>query len=94
MQPAPAMTGTRPEAVPATVRITVVRSCRVRVAASPVVPQGTSAAAPLWICHSVSRARVCRSTEPSGCIGVTSAVAIPRNRSCFIMHTSLSFANI
>ena len=40
LQPAPAITGTRPEAVPATVRITVVRSCRVRVAASPVVPQG------------------------------------------------------
>jgi hypothetical protein len=59
--PAPAMIGTQPRATPTATRTISCCSLRVRVAASPVVPQTTNAVAPSRTCRSQNPSRAPRS---------------------------------
>src|SRR4029079_14765346 len=76
--PDPASTGTLPasSSVMATTRLC---SSSVMVAASPVVPQGTSTSMPAWTCRRTSRRRAASSRAPVVVNGVTSAVPAPEN---------------
>ena len=77
LAPAPAMTGMRPRDRATAVRMSSLCSPGLSVAASPVVPQTTSAVAPLAICRSQSRSNAATSMFPSSLKGVGSAGAYP-----------------
>src|SRR3954469_11177624 len=72
------MTGTRPCAASTVVATTCRCSSALRVATSPVVPQGTSALLPSAICHSTKARNVSSATRPFE-KGVTSAGIEPKN---------------
>src|SRR5258706_25384 len=78
-EPAPAITGTRPAACSTQTRTTRKCSSADRVAASPVVPQGTSAAEPSAICQSMKSRYAISAKAPSSTNGVTSAGIDPEN---------------
>lgn len=79
LEPAPAMTKARPAATLTVVRITASASSSLSVAASPVVPTGTSPVTPAAICASISFSSAGVSTAPSR-NGVTRAVKTPASR--------------
>src|ERR1700759_503627 len=80
LEPAPAITGTRPLACSTQSSITRACSSWLRVGDSPVVPQGTSPWVPSAICQS-TRARKASSSTLPFLNGVTSAVREPLMRS-------------
>jgi len=79
LDPAPAITGTRPSARSTAMRTTRSRSASVSVAASPVEPIGTMPSMPSAICHSTKSPRAASSTAPSVVKGVMIAVMAPRS---------------
>ncbi len=79
LEPAPAITGTRPAAT-STQTFTTSRCSRWEsVGDSPVVPTGTSPFVPSAICHSTNARKAFSSKRPSEVNGVTSAVKEPLN---------------
>src|ERR1700759_5185229 len=78
LDPAPAITGTRPLASSMHHSTTFLCSSWLKVGLSPVVPTGTSPWVPSVICQFTSARNAASSTEPF-LNGVTKAVNDPRN---------------
>ena len=88
----PMITGQWPQAACFARRRSVSLSSCVRAAASPVVPQTTSAAIPASSCRSSRRSHAGRSMLPSGRNGVRSAVAAPRKIGSIPITSASSYA--
>src|SRR5271165_6167519 len=78
LEPAPAITGTRPLASSMHLSTTRLCSSWLKVGLSPVVPTGTRPWVPSVICQPTSERNAASSTEPF-LNGVTRAVKDPRN---------------
>ncbi len=76
LEPVPAITGTRPFAVSMVISTTLMCSSWLRVADSPVVPQGTIQLVPAFMFHSIRALRASSSSFPS-LKGVTMATMAP-----------------